>query len=292
MLRHRLPAIALALVVIALAGPSRAAGAKPFGGIFVLRATHGFKVVGLIGSKGNDTELNLFVERRHEGATYIVRGTRDGEAFDFDLGAVGKVEVEAQPTGRMETVHPKCGKPFTLEGAAFVGTIEFHGEEGFAEAQAERTPIRYDLLADMICVGSLRGETFGATERGARLRARRKDGPEIQINQNHPGAAVHYEAQITEKHGGMTINRAVVGHLGGGAFDFDPTLTDASFAPAAPFTGAATYRGVHPPRGTHVAHGTWRGNLKVDFPGHAAVPLAGPGFNAAIIHAKRTESNL
>jgi hypothetical protein len=90
----------------------------------------------------------------------------------------------------------------------------------------------------------------------------------------------------------MTINRAVVGHLGGGAFDFDPTLTDASFAPAAPFTGAATYRGVHPPRGTHVAHGTWRGNLKVDFPGHAAVPLAGPGFNAAIIHAKRTESNL
>jgi hypothetical protein len=288
--RRCLTAIVLAVAVTALAVPSGAAAAKPFGGIFVLRATHGFKVVGLIGSKGKDTGLSLFVERRHEGASYTVHGTRHGEAFDFDLGPLGKVEVGAQPSGSTETVHPKCGKPFTLEGGAFVGTIEFHGEEGFTEAHAERTPFRLDLLAESICGSFSSGETFGVGEPGARLRARGRGGATLQINQNHPGARVRYEAQTVERSGGVRIERTVTGRLAGGAFDFDPTLINASFTPGTPFTGAATYRGFHPPRGTHVAHGTWRGDLKLDFPGRAAVPLAGPGFKAAIVPAIRTES--
>lgn len=89
----------------------------------------------------------------------------------------------------------------------------------------------------------------------------------------------------------MTIDRVVGGRLAGAAFDFSPTLTKASFTPGAPFAGSATYSGFHPPRGTHPAHGTWRGNVKVDFPGRADVPLSGPGFKAAIVRAKRTESN-
>jgi hypothetical protein len=126
---------------------------------------------------------------------------------------------------------------------------------------------------------------------GTRLRIARKGGPKLQVNQNHPGARVRYEAQITERHRGLTINRAVGGYLAGEAFSFDPSLTRANFDAAAPFTGSATYRGFHPPRGTDVAHGTWRGNLTVDFPGHAGVPLTAPGFKAAIIHANRTESS-
>lgn len=235
--------------------------------------------------------MALFVRRRHEGASYIVDGTRNGEEVDFDLGALGKVEVEVQPTGRKETVRPKCGKPFTAEGSSFVGTIEFRGEEGFAEAHVQRTPNRYDLLVDIVCGGSSSGETFGVGERGVRLKVRRTGGPKLQINQNHPGAPVRYQAEIVERRAGMTINRAVGGRLAGGAFDFDPTLTKASFTPGTPFAGSATYRGFHPPRVTHPAHGTWRGDLKVDFPGRADVPLTGPGFKAAIVGAKRTESN-
>jgi hypothetical protein len=113
---------------------------------------------------------------------------------------------------------------------------------------------------------------------GARLKFGRKGGPKLQVNQNHPGATVRDEAQITERRPGLTINRVTGGYLAGGTFSFDPSLTKASFAPVAPFSGSATYRGLHPPRGTHVAHGTWRGNLTVDFPGHADVPLTGPGF--------------
>jgi len=287
-------AAALASVVLTLTLVSVAAASGwegEFSGVFALRGTHGYKVTGLIDAKAGDVQLFLSVSRRHEGATYVVQGTRSGEEFDFDLGALGKVEVEAQPTGHTETVRPKCGKPFALEGSTFVGTIEFRGEEGFTEARAQRTKLRYDLLADDVCGFSIQGEDFGAGIPGARLRVSRKRGPELQINQNHPGAPVRYEAQITESHPGLTIHRSTGGHLPGGAFKFDPTLTRATFGPGAPFTGSAAYRGFAPSRGTHVAQGTWRGNLTVDFPGHTAVPLTGPGFKAAIIHANRTESN-
>ncbi len=198
--------------------------------------------------------------------------------------------MEGQPTGHTETVRPGCGKPITLEGREFVGTIEFHGEEGFTEARAQRTPLRFDLLAEIGCGVSSEGESFGVGTPGARLRIACRGGPKLQVNQNRPGASVRYEAQITERHPGLTINRTVGGHLGAGAFGFDPTLTKASFTAGAPFAGSATYRGFRPPRGTQVAHGAWRGNLTVDFPGRADVPLAGPGFRAAIIHANRTES--
>jgi hypothetical protein len=119
----------------------------------------------------------------------------------------------------------------------------------------------------------------------------RKGGPKLQVNQNHQGARVRYEAQITERSRGLRINRAVGGYLAGGAFSFDPSLTKAGFAPGTPFIGSATYHGFHPPRGTHVAHGIWRGELTVDSPGHADVPLTGPGFKAPIVRANRTESN-
>jgi hypothetical protein len=219
-----------------------------------------------------------------------VRGKREGEELNFDRGALGKVEVEAQPTGRMETVRPTCGQPTMVEGRDLVGTIEFHGEEGFTEAEAQRSPVRFDLLAGIGCDISSEGESFGVGTPGARLKIARKSGPKLQVNQNHPGARVRYEAQITERRRGLTINRVTGGYLAGVAFSFDPLLTKANFDPAIPFTGSATYRGSQS-RGTHPAHGAWRGNLTVDFPGNASLPLAGPGFKAAIIAANRTESD-
>ena len=286
--------VALALMASAAAtGTATAATAPPpveLGGAFELGGTQGFKIFGLVVSKGRNADLTLFVARPNERATYSASGTREGEKLDFDLGSLGKVEVEAQPTGHTETVRPSCGRPITLEGREFVGTIEFHGEEGFTEVRAQKTPIRSDLLAEIGCGSSSAGETFGEGIPGARLKVARRGGPKLQVNQNHPGGAVRYEAQIAETRPGLTIDRTVYGHLGAGAFGFDPMLTKASFTPGVPFRGSATYRGFRPPRGTHPAHGAWRGNLTVDFPGHADVPLTGPGFKAAIIHANRTES--
>jgi hypothetical protein len=294
--RRQISLVALALVATALCtGTTTAAAAAPprdvFGGVFELRGTHGFKVLGEIGAKDGAAAMNLYVGRPREGAIYRVQGRLDGEEVDFDMGALGKVEVRAEPTGRKETVRPNCGKQMTLEAFDYVGTIEFHGEEGFTEAQAQRTPLRFDLLAEIGCGVSSEGEEFSALEPGARLKVARKGGPKLQINQNHPGAPVRYEARITERRPGLTIDRSVGGYLAGGAFHFDPTLTKASFAPGAPFAGSAIYRGSDAPRETHPAKGAWSGNLTVDFPGHAGAALTGPGFKAAIIRATRTESS-
>jgi hypothetical protein len=87
----------------------------------------------------------------------------------------------------------------------------------------------------------------------------------------------------------MRVERYVGGRLGAGALSYAQSLGSAVFTGAGPFEGEATYTGVHPPRGSHPGSGTWRGDLKVNFPG-AAVRLAGPGFSATIIHAHRSAS--
>jgi hypothetical protein len=75
----------------------------------------------------------------------------------------------------------------------------------------------------------------------------------------------------------------VLDHFSSSAFDFASPLRTATLAPPVPFTGQATFR-----RNANPAN-RWTGNLSVDFPGRADVPLAGGRFKAALVHAKRTE---
>lgn len=104
------------------------------------------------------------------------------------------------------------------------------------------------------------------------------------------GVGVLYRAETAEQEGGVRVERYVEGRLGGGALSYAPSLGSAAFAGAGPFEGRATYAGIDPPHGSHPGSGTWRGDLKVDFPGAAGVRLAGPGFSAAIIHAHHFET--
>lgn len=179
------------------------------------------------------------------------------------------------------------GKPYTGAGSEYAGTIEFHGEGGCTEATATRTPLLLSPLLNIVCGISSEGESFGEGVRGVRIRLKRKGGPTLQINQDAPRAHVFYWSEIRENRDGLTIQRAVSGRLGAGALRFDPALEHASFIGGGLFSGTATYTSTSPPRGTHPGHGTWSGNLTVDYPGRPDVPLAGPGFPAAIIHAER-----
>ncbi len=88
------------------------------------------------------------------------------------------------------------------------------------------------------------------------------------------------------------MKRALSGHLGAGALRYPPALAPAAFAAGAPFSGKATYAGAGPTRAGRPGHGAWRGSLEAEFPGHAGVRLAGRGFKASIVHAKRTEERL
>ncbi len=290
---------ALLLVVLVVAPAARADEplAKGAEGAFVLHGTHGYKLLGIVGSTGTPGPrgsgvLILSVSRKSDHVTYFVRGEVTKEHVHFDLGALGEIDAAVQPTGRNETVRSKCGKSATVEGQEYVGTVDFHGAEGFTEAAAARTPLRLDPLANLVCAGIAISEAPGGRGPGIELKVAAKRGPRLTIEENRPGARVLYEASMTEKEGRVRVKRAISGHLGAGALRYPPSLTSATFAAGAPFSGKAIYSGAGPTRVGRPGKGMWRGSLEVDFPGHAGVRLAGPGFKASIVHARRTEERL
>jgi hypothetical protein len=275
-----LTALTLLAVVVSAAGADEPPG-QGLKGSFKLKGTHGYEINGLVGAtgKGDAGLLILFVGKKGEEATYLVHGTVTKESVDFDLGPLGEIDAAVQPTGKMETLTSKCagGEKQTIEGSEYVGTLAFHGEEGFTEAEATRTPLRLQPLTEIICPAlTTEGKEGGDGVPGAGLTIKHQDGPSLKLAQNHPGARVSYNAHMKEKEGAVTVDRTVGGYLRGGAMTYASSLKTAHFKGAAPFSGSASY-----------AKGHWRGNLTVDFPGHADVPLTGPGFKASIYAVHR-----
>jgi hypothetical protein len=265
---------------------------KGLEGSFTLKGTHGYEINALIGSygKGDTGQLVLFVGKSNQQAIYIVKGKVTKEAVDFDLGALGEVKAAVQPTGKVETLTSKCegGEKQTIEGAEYVGTIAFHGEEGFTEAAATRTPLSLAPLNELLCPAiTTEGQEGGDGVHGAGLAIERKGGPSLKLAKNRPGARVFYQAQIKEKEGTVTVERSVGGYLAPSALSFALSLRTAHFSGAAPFFGSATYTAKSLPSVSRPGKGSWSGNLTVDFPGHADVPIAGPGFKASIFAVHR-----
>jgi hypothetical protein len=297
MLRRFSSGLVLVVALVAAVVPvATAAEPAPKGleGSFALKGTHGFKLFALVASTGKSGVLILSVAKKGEAATYVAHGEVTPESVAFDLGNLGRIDVAVQPNGKSETLNSECGgggRSTIIPSYDYVGTIEFHGEEGFTEAKAARTHLLLGTtLNKIVCSTSVSGEDFGPATPGVRIRARQTQGPKVQLNQSRPGAGVVYSAQITEQEGTMRVERSVGGRLGAGALSYAPPLGSAVFTGAGPFEGKATYTGVHPPHGTHPGKGTWRGSLKVNFPGRAGVRLAGPGFSAGIIHSQRSET--
>lgn len=277
--------------------PGAVAGEAPpkltFDGAIEMRATNGYHVFGLVASFEGKAQVSLFVGKAGEEAIYTARGVGTENSVAVDFGSLGKVDLEVRPTGGNETIR-SCGgkgKPTTIPASEFVGTLEFHGEEGFTEFSATNLRLRLEPIADLVCGGVTIGTISGSHVGGVQLKAKAANGPSLLIQQNHPGARVFYETRIHEKEGTVQVSRQVRGHLPAGSIRYAPSLVSASFAAPSPFTGKATYVGRTPPGETRPGTGTWRGSLRVDFPGHADVPVAGPGFKATIVHAHRTESH-
>lgn len=288
--RFLIPALLALLLVAAPAATADEPLPKGAEGSFQLKGTGGYTLVGIVGSTGTEGVLTLIVGKHGASAFYVARGEVTREHVHFDLGDLGEIDVAVQPTGRSETIGSECGKPQTIPGEEYVGTIAFHGEEGFTDAEATRTPLRLGPIFNLVCgefVSS--GTVSGRGLPGVELKVLGKDGSRLRLDQNRPGARVSYEAKLAETEGDVRVHRTVAGLLPAGALSYAPSLESASFSPGAPFAGRATYSGKTPTHEAHPGHGSWRGSLKVDFPGHAAVRLAGPTFSASIVPAKHTD---
>lgn len=92
-------------------------------------------------------------------------------------------------------------------------------------------------------------------------------------------------AELMEHRGEVEIHRFQEIFPPIGAFGFDGKLQAATVKPPAPFSGSGHFE-ARPGSGER-ARGTWTGNLTVDLPGHADIPLTGPGFWATLQHPSR-----
>lgn len=282
--------VALALVLAAPMAIAAEPAAEGIQGAFQLVGTHGYRLTGVIMTTGRSGTLLLYVQKKGETAKYIAHGEATTEGADFELGALGTVDVVLRKSGRMETVRLDCGKAFKAEAVEYVGRIEFHGEGGFTEATATSTPLAYKPLGELICSGGTVSESIGGTGSGFKLRATKKSGPSLVIQRNRAGDKVHYEARVKEKSGKVTVNRFAFGRLASGSLSVERGYEAVSFSGRGPFSGRATFAMTRPPRAGTRDIGTWRGDLTVDLPGRPHLRLAGPGFSASTMHAIRRES--
>lgn len=278
------------------AAPQRGEG-TPIG--MKLKASHGYslQIYGFDNSRegegkgppGSRDEVLMMATRPGSAVYYVSeRGEVTEGSIKVDFGDVGEVDVTYRPSGRIHSQKSACqSKPFRFDSGSYEGRIEFHGEEGYAEASATRARGDMQFLLDVVCSSGF-GEAAGPGLPGASLRARSRGQAlphlEVEAIQNRPGARVHIGASMVERTAGLVVLRGVFGKAPAKAFGFDPRLRSARLDPPPPFSGRGIFH--------RNADNPWSGNLSVDFPGHSDVSLAGPGTLAGLRHAAFTRETI
>lgn len=271
--------------------PSLAAKAEFFGYStgFRLQGTNGY-AVGIGGfSERRDGRGRVYVGvgRKGEygsGATYVAPGVVSEDFFKADLGPFGRVDLALHPSGRTRKIHIRCSKQsYPFETGTYDGVVEFKGEQGYTRVSATQIPFQPPVTS--FCGGgSGKGESRGPGLPGARLQGLSfANGRRLsfQVNKNHPRRGrVPFSVELSERRVGIQIHRSVEGFAPSGSFTFDPGLHSADLSLPAPFSGSATLR-----RRPNAVTPSWTGDLSVDFVGHPAVRLAGPGIFVSLAHA-------
>lgn len=235
------------------------------------------------GAEPDQGWIGIYLTRgKSEVVTYAAPATVTETSIDADLGGLGKIELTRVPTGRMKTVRTGC-EPVGKERVGvdrFEGTIEFHGEEGFTELDAD------SAIGDSasLCGGDESGGPAGKSLPGARLAVHEEHFEDLRVDfvvtKNRPSAKATVSAECEEHVGSVEIHRGIGLRAGPGALRWAHHLHQATVEPPSPFAGRATFSGGHGVGNV----GRWTGDLTVDFPGHADVSLTGPGFRASLAH--------
>jgi hypothetical protein len=292
-------ALAVAAVLAVSAPAASAAGEPDTGGYgaFRLNGSNGYEmlVLAISGRGYRNGEVLILVGRKGRFVSYQAPATVTDMRIQTDLGSLGRIDVQFEPSGAKATAHSQCDPDdkLTYDDGSYVGTVEFQGEEGYTEATATRIPPWFRFFVDFGCSTVGYGELFGSELPGARLLARKRiEGGNLalQVNQNRPGARVAVVASIEERQGPIRIDRQVETMKPGGSFLFDPKLRSAVLRPGDPFSGkAGPFSGRAVFRRNAGRANRWTGSLAVDFPGRSNVSMAGPGFRTSLRHAAFTK---
>jgi hypothetical protein len=218
-------------------------------------------------------------------STYTVRGvSRDPRTIEADLGAAGRVSLAFQPSGaRKVTMIDLADKTEKCIGATkvvrrlgnFVGSVSFHGENGYTSAEATSVP------------GTFGTSTFRNCSQAPQHPPAEEVLPEIPtfLSVSGPGGLLalrdstesrFMSLEAEELDGGLFVFRLATATGKPSLFSFSADGGRASVRPPAPFSGTGVYR--DPADGPPA----WSGNLSVSFPG-VQQPLTGDEFTKAVL---------
>jgi hypothetical protein len=250
---------------------------------FQLRGSHGYSIYVFASGR----QVSLTAQQGSSSASYSTPGTVSPEKIEAKFGGLGHISVQFHADGRprKEAAERGCrGKKGTVDSGAWVGRVDFRGEQGFTAVHAVRGRGKIVKTPKRTC--KQEDEEGGlANIRWTNLEAIAKSGAFVTASriefQERPALdGSLFFAAIVELHGrDLSVFRSISTEAPIDAF----TLTEeggnvisATISPPAPFKGTGTFQR------TTGSKGSWSGSLVGDFPGHKNVVLAGPKFSAGI----------
>ncbi|HEX3362792.1 MAG TPA: hypothetical protein VHS74_17495 [Solirubrobacterales bacterium] len=286
-------AVLLASAVLGYSLPSSAAAAtgEPVPTVlpaaFKIHASNGYKAFVFAGAqKGGRGALSVEIFGHKGVAIYTVPAHVTETTIEASIGNLGEIDVHAVPAGHPIMESSKCsggGKRFSVEVGYWEGTIRFRGEDGFTSFDATRATSTTQPFTRLVCgTPAIRSEGIGGHSPGALLTVKRRSGEErleLMVRKNKLAGPTRLQAQLSERRAGVLIDRSVNVVVSSKAFDFEIPPGLATVEPAAPFSGSLDFT-------RHGRSPSLKGDLTVDFPGRASVPVRGPGkVSAGLIRA-------
>lgn len=254
-------------------------GPLPVPGAFRLEASNGytFYLAASPSYRGYPANVVILTFAKGKGVTYRAPATVTETSIQSDLGGLGKISVTFQRSGRAASA--QCDEETVrFDSGSYVGTIAFHGEEGYTSVEAATVPGNIDYWLGGLC-GEWFSEGFAGRPKGATLYLRNPAlGQGMSVSKHRPGAAAEISASMSEyTSGGISIERYMGLRMSGADFTYDQRLRTATLRPPAPFSGSA-----HFDLGKKAGQ-RWSGNLAVDLPGKSDVPLTGASLRAYLV---------
>jgi hypothetical protein len=278
----------LAFLVVLAAMASSAAGAEepavpPVPFAFKVTGTNGYSGWVMAGARpGKPGSVILSLARGGESVTYATRAEVTETSIEASFGALGEIDVHSVPSGRTVIERGPCGSRAKVGSGRWEGTIRFRGEGGFTSVKATSATATARPFLRELCVAPL-NEGTGGRSPGALLTLSRHHGTEsvaMSVRKNKRVGPTRIKVEQSERRDGLEVERTVSVVDPSKAFDFEAPPGRVTVEPPRPFTGSLTVsrRPNSPP--------SVKGDLKVDLPGRAAVPLLGPGsLHASLVRA-------
>ena len=203
---------------------------------------------------------------RSSAVTYRFPGIVEAGSIQADLGTYGDISVVFRPiSGGTSTAEVGCDRGLSSAAGYYEGTISFHAP-GLTAVDASRAKGDDGPALTVLCAGEVAAEL--REEPGTHLEVVGGPAdPTMAVMQRKPGFPAQIQATISETRGSVAIERSVDLVASSGAFRHRG-VRSATISPPAPFSGSAIFS-------REGRKSTWRGDLRVDFPGRPDVALTG-----------------